>query len=70
MTWNRVKDILQDAHEFGGGRIKRFVLLASAVEVLNSFEDTSKPGKPYNEEDWNPVCRPLWATDLRRSFGN
>jgi hypothetical protein len=35
--------------------LRRFVLLASAVEILNSFEDLSKPGKPYTEKDWNPV---------------
>ena len=35
--------------------LARVVLLASAVAVLNSFEDPSKPGKPYNEKDWNPV---------------
>lgn len=36
--------------------MKRFVLLGSAVSVLDSFEDLSAPeGKPYSEDDWNPV---------------
>lgn len=35
--------------------LKRFVLLGSAVSVLNSFEDMSREGRPYTEKDWNPV---------------
>ncbi|KAF2265121.1 hypothetical protein CC78DRAFT_579812 [Lojkania enalia] len=35
--------------------MKRFVLLGSAVVVLNEFEDMTKAGKPYTEDDWNPV---------------
>lgn len=43
------------AKQYGGGELKRFVLLGSAVSVLNSFEDITKEGKPYTEKDWNPV---------------
>ncbi|KIX04565.1 uncharacterized protein Z518_05435 [Rhinocladiella mackenziei CBS 650.93] len=50
-----VSNILKDAHEYGGSSIKRFVLLASAVTVLNLFEDMSVAGKPYTEYDWNPI---------------
>ncbi|KAJ6107984.1 NAD dependent epimerase/dehydratase [Penicillium sp. IBT 18751x] len=48
-------EILKAAHQRGGSALKRFVLLGSAVSVLNSFEDMSKEGKPYTEKDWNPV---------------
>lgn len=48
--------ILQSAKTHAGPQLKRVVLLASAVAVLNSFEDTSKAGKPYTEQDWNPVA--------------
>ncbi|RAQ42696.1 hypothetical protein AFGD_010110 [Aspergillus flavus] len=47
--------ILESAHRQGGTSLKRFVLLGSAVSVLNSFEDMSREGRPYTEEDWNPV---------------
>lgn len=47
--------ILKAALRFGGSSLKRFVLLGSAVSVLNSFEDITKEGKPYTERDWNPV---------------
>lgn len=47
--------ILESAHRHGGSSLKRFVLLGSAVSVLNSFEDISREGRPYTEEDWNPV---------------
>lgn len=43
------------AHELGGSRLKRLVLLGSAVAVLNSFEDASVDTKNYTEDDWNPV---------------
>ncbi|KAE8138627.1 hypothetical protein BDV38DRAFT_281929 [Aspergillus pseudotamarii] len=54
------KDIIEpavmgSAHHHGGTSPKRFVLLGSAVSVLNSFEDMSREGHPYTEEDWNPV---------------
>ncbi|KAE8380917.1 NAD dependent epimerase/dehydratase [Aspergillus bertholletiae] len=48
-------EILKAAHHYGGSDMKRFVLLGSAVSVLNSFEDLSREGKPYTEKDWNPV---------------
>ncbi|GAB1206202.1 hypothetical protein APSETT445_004884 [Aspergillus pseudonomiae] len=47
--------ILESAHCHGGTALKRFVLLGSAVSVLNSFEDMSREGRPYTEQDWNPV---------------
>lgn len=52
---SRTTEILKAAHQHGGTALKRFVLLGSAVSVLNSFEDMSKEGKPYTEKDWNPV---------------
>jgi nucleoside-diphosphate-sugar epimerase len=45
-------------HQFGGPQIKRFVLLGSAVAVLDSNQDITVAGKDYTEKDWNPVCRP------------
>jgi hypothetical protein len=51
----RTTEILKSAHQYGGPSLRRFVLLASAVEVLNSFEDITREGKPYTEKDWNPV---------------
>ncbi|ATZ55992.1 hypothetical protein BCIN_12g05340 [Botrytis cinerea B05.10] len=49
-------EILRATHELGGKQVKRFVLLGSAVSVLDSFEDLSAPeGKPYSEDDWNPA---------------
>ena len=48
-------NLIECAHKLGGNSIKRFVLLGSAVAVLNSFEDLSRVGKDYTEEDWNPV---------------
>lgn len=51
----RTTEILKAAHQHGGTTLKRFVLLGSAVSVLNSFEDMSREGKPYTEKDWNPV---------------
>ena len=47
--------LLRSAHMFGGAQLKRFVLLGSAVAVLNSLEDMGAPGKAYTEKDWNPV---------------
>ncbi|OQD88209.1 hypothetical protein PENANT_c004G00741 [Penicillium antarcticum] len=47
--------ILIAAENHCGAALKRFVLLGSAVSVLDSFEDISKPGKPYTEKNWNPV---------------
>lgn len=48
-------NLIECAHKLGGNSIKRFVLLGSAVAVLNSFEDLTRAGKDYTEEDWNPV---------------
>jgi nucleoside-diphosphate-sugar epimerase len=48
-------ELLKCAHEIGGQQLKRFVLLGSAVSVLNSFQDESVPGPDYTESDWNPV---------------
>ncbi|KFY71710.1 hypothetical protein V499_08112 [Pseudogymnoascus sp. VKM F-103] len=48
-------EILKSAHHHGGANLKRFVLLGSAVSVLNSFEDITQEGRPYTEKDWNPV---------------
>ncbi|QMW46780.1 hypothetical protein G4B11_010235 [Aspergillus flavus] len=50
-----VTEILGSAHRHGGMDLKRFVLLGSAVIVLNSFEDPARPGPPYTEEEWNPI---------------
>jgi hypothetical protein len=51
----RTTEILKSAHRHGGTTLKRFVLLGSAVSVLNSFEDITCEGRPYTEKDWNPV---------------
>lgn len=51
----RTTEILTSAHHYGGATLKRFVLLGSAVSVLNSFEDITREGRPYTEKDWNPV---------------
>ncbi|KAG4025570.1 hypothetical protein MFRU_055g00430 [Monilinia fructicola] len=49
-------EVLKATHELGGKQVKRFVLLGSAVSVLDSFEDLSAPeGKAYTEDDWNPA---------------
>ncbi|PYI00172.1 NAD(P)-binding protein [Aspergillus ellipticus CBS 707.79] len=47
--------ILESAHKHGGTELERFVLLGSAVSVLDSFEDLGCEGRPYTEKDWNPV---------------
>jgi UDP-glucose 4-epimerase len=48
-------ELIKAAHNLGGPQIKRFVLLSSAVAVLDSSQDMSVAGKDYTEEDWNPV---------------
>ncbi|KAI9641702.1 hypothetical protein NHQ30_009558 [Ciborinia camelliae] len=49
-------EVLKATHELGGKQVKRFVLLGSAVSILDSFEDIRTPeGKPYTEDDWNPA---------------
>ena len=47
--------LLESAHRLGGKRLKRFVLLGSAVAVLDSFAREDEKGRDYVEEDWNPV---------------
>ncbi|KND89016.1 putative uncharacterized oxidoreductase [Tolypocladium ophioglossoides CBS 100239] len=47
--------LLQSAKKLGGSKLKRVVLLGSAVSVLNSFEEEGVKGREYTEEDWNPV---------------
>ncbi|GFG00990.1 putative uncharacterized oxidoreductase C513.07 [Aspergillus lentulus] len=47
-------EMLKSAHNYSGTSLRRFVLLGSAVSVLNSFEDITREGHPYNENDWNP----------------
>ncbi|KAF4465570.1 NAD dependent epimerase dehydratase [Fusarium albosuccineum] len=49
------REMLKSAQDYGGAELKRFVLLGSAVAVLDSFQDVTKEGKPYTEKDWNPV---------------
>ena len=51
---NRTREILKSAHKHSKS-LERVVIIASAVAVLNSFEDITKEGKPYTEKDWNPV---------------
>ena len=46
--------------------MKRFVLLGSAVSVLNSHEDITTEGQPYTEKDWNPV----WTARVDHSQGS
>jgi hypothetical protein len=53
----RTTCLLTCAHELGGPQLKRFVLLGSAVAVLDSSQDIGCAGKPYTEEDWNPVSQ-------------
>ncbi|PQE28728.1 hypothetical protein CJF32_00003952 [Rutstroemia sp. NJR-2017a WRK4] len=52
---NGTLEALKAAHEKGGKQLKRFVLLGSAVSILNSYDDQTVRGKPYTEDDWNPV---------------
>ena len=51
----RTLSLLQAAHRLAGEKLKRFVLLGSAVAVLNSFEEDGVAGTDYTEENWNPV---------------
>jgi hypothetical protein len=46
---------MDSVHKYGGPQIKRFVLLGSAVAVLDSNQDITVAGKDYTEKDWNPV---------------
>jgi hypothetical protein len=60
----RTTELLKAAHELGGPQIKRFVLLGSAVAVLNSGQDVSVAGKDYTEKDWNPVRSFICRKDI------
>ena len=58
LTWHRTLELMKAAHNLGGPQIKTFVLLSSAVAVLDSAQDMSFAGRDYTEEDWNTVrCR-------------
>jgi hypothetical protein len=59
----RTTELMKAAHELGGQQIKRFVLLGSAVAVLDSGQDITVAGKDYTEEDWNPVRSALYIKD-------
>ncbi|PMD43886.1 NAD dependent epimerase/dehydratase [Hyaloscypha variabilis F] len=48
-------ELMKAAHNLGGPQIKTFVLLSSAVAVLDSAQDMSFAGRDYTEEDWNTV---------------
>ncbi|KAF2021497.1 NAD(P)-binding protein [Aaosphaeria arxii CBS 175.79] len=48
-------ELLSSAHKYGNSSLKRVVILGSAAAVLDSFEYTVKPRKPYTETDWNPI---------------
>jgi hypothetical protein len=48
-------ELINSVHKYGGPQVKRFVLLGSAVAVLDSSQDISVAGKDYTEKDWNPV---------------
>jgi nucleoside-diphosphate-sugar epimerase len=54
-TKTRTVGLLNSAHKFGGSKLKRVVVLGSAVSCLDSFQDPSVAGKDYTERDWNPV---------------
>jgi UDP-glucose 4-epimerase len=56
---------MKAAHDLGGPQIKRFVLLGSAVAVLDSGQDINVAGKDYTEEDWNPVRTFIHIDDSR-----
>lgn len=73
LTLGSTAGLMKCAHEVGGPRVKRFVLLGSAVAVLDSFQDESVAGADYNEKDWNPVS-PTFAVmqrcELINTLGN
>ena len=54
-------EILRSAHLHGSANLKRFILLGSAVAVLNSYEDITREGQPYTEDNWNPVKTALYT---------
>jgi hypothetical protein len=47
--------MIESTYKYGGPSVKGFVLLESAVAVLNSYEDKTIAGQDYTEKDWNPV---------------
>ena len=47
-----------------GSKLKRIVLLGSAVAVLDSFEAEGVTGRDYTEGDWNPVSCPIFSLIL------
>lgn len=52
----RILGLLESAHKLGGSRLKRFVVLGSAVAILKSYMGTEGTGtRDYDEDDWNPV---------------
>jgi hypothetical protein len=55
---------MKAAHDLGGSQIRRFVLLGSAVAVLDSGQDISVSGKDYTEKDWNPVATFIHIDDF------
>ena len=57
----RTRGLFQAAHKHAGETLKRFVLLGSAVAVLDSFEDSNVTGRDYTEKDWNLVN---WRLDV------
>jgi hypothetical protein len=46
--------MIESIYKYGGPSVKGFVLLESAVAVLNHTK-TRLSGKDYTENDWNPV---------------
>lgn len=42
-------EILKSTHKHGGSALKRFVLLGSAVSVLDLFEDITRENRPYRK---------------------
>ncbi len=67
---NRTIGILESTSKLGGPSVKRFVLLGSAVAVLNSYQDIKVAGKDYTEADWNPVRKPLRTVEGERTIIN
>ncbi|KAI9853742.1 MAG: hypothetical protein M1824_000922 [Vezdaea acicularis] len=48
--------LLECCSNYGGERLKRFILMGSTSAIENTLRDESKPvEKPYSEEDWNPT---------------
>ncbi|KFY43234.1 hypothetical protein V495_04076 [Pseudogymnoascus sp. VKM F-4514 (FW-929)] len=47
--------LLESVHRYAGPQVRRIVLLSSTASILNSLDDTSAKGEPYDETCWNPV---------------